>query len=433
MRRLVLREWDRIARSTLSSRQLRDLQTLDERHAKATGDTIFDWNRGAELRLRNWVGVLQVHGLTVEVLPKIELLDDQTTRRNLVYMLSVCRALPFRERDIAAMGLDRLPLLEAVIKKFAQGLLTELQRGSDQAYIRREENSSFVRGKLLLPEHLRRNAISAERVYVAYDELRADTWLNRVFKHVCRILIGRTGVPWTQRCLGETVHRLDEVEDIAIELHHFDRVHLTRNSERYRDLLEFCRIVVAGTGILPRSGDVRSFSLLFPMDVVFEEFIARSLRRCADRLGIERERIHAQARGRRRWLLRDSEDHGRFRLKPDILIEDEGGVPQTIIDTKWKRLSTDEEDARNGVAQGDIYQLYAYSHRYGAPDSVLLYPRVVGVTAKQYTLDGDDSDRSLRVETVDLGVDLLRERPALDTELERIVRGTIPAGLPQPA
>ena len=51
--------------------------------------------------------------MTVEVLPKIELLDDQTTRRNLVYMLSVCRALPFRERDIAAMGLDRLPLVEA--------------------------------------------------------------------------------------------------------------------------------------------------------------------------------------------------------------------------------------------------------------------------------------------------------------------------------
>ena len=433
MKRLVLREWGRIPRHELTPRQLRDLQALDEQHAKVAGDTIFDWSRRAELRLRNWVGVLQVHGLTVEILPKIELLDDQTTRRNLVYMLSVCRALPFRERDMAAMGLDRLPLVEAIITKFAQRLLTELQRGPDQAYLRREENSSFVRGKLLLPEHLRRNAINAERVYVAYDELKADTSLNRILKHVCRLLHGQTRVPWTQRCLGEAIHHLDEVSDVSIELHHFDRVHLTRNSERYRDLLEFCRIVVAGTGVLPRSGGVRTFSLLFPMDVVFEEFIARTLRRCVDRLGLARDQVHAQARGRRRWLLRDSENKGRFRLKPDILIDGDDGRPETILDTKWKRLLPDDEDVRNGVKQGDIYQLYAYSHRYGARDNVLLYPRVPGVTPKRYTLDGDDSSACLRVETVDLGVDLLRNRSDLEAELVRVLRSGRPANLPEPA
>ena len=433
MKSLVLREWGRIARHELTSRQLRDLQALDERHAKNTGDTVFDWSRRAELRLRSWVGVLQVHGLTVEILPKIESIDDQTTRRNLVYMLSVCRALPFRERDMAAMGLDRLPLVEAILTKFAQRLLTELQRGPDQAYLRREENSSFVRGKLLLPEHLRRNAISAERVFVAFDELRADTWLNRILKHVCGLLLGRTRVPWTQRCLGEAIHHLDEVVDVTIELHHFDKVHLTRNNERYRDLLEFCRIVVAGTGLLPRTGEVRSFSLLFPMEVVFEEFIARSLWRCADRLGIAREQIHAQARGRRRWLLRDTENNGRFRLQPDILIDDDDGCPETILDTKWKSLQPDDEDARNGVTQGDIYQLYAYSHRYGAPDNVLLYPRVPGVTPKRYTLDAEDSIPCLRVETIDLRMDLLRHRSTFEAGLIEVIRSGPANGFCRPA
>jgi 5-methylcytosine-specific restriction enzyme subunit McrC len=421
MQRLVLREWDRVLKHELEARQLRDLQVFDEHHAKSSGSTIFDWSHAREIRARNWVGVIQVQGLTVEILPKIELLDDQTTRRNLVYMLSVCGALPIRDRDLAAMGLDRLPLIEALIAKYAQRLLTELQRGPDQAYVRREENSAFVRGKLLLPEHLRLNAFNAERVYVAYDELRVDTGLNRVLKNVSRLLLARTRIPWTQRCLSEAVQHLDEAADVAIELHHVEMVHLTRNNERFRDLLEFCRIVVAGVGLLPRSGKVRTFSLLFPMDVVFEDFIARSLRRCAEQLGVLREQIHAQARGRRRWLLRDADGNGRFRLKPDILIDGPDGRPRTILDTKWKRLTPDGQDARNGVNQSDIYQLYAYAHRFGAVDNILLYPRVPGVSPKCYSLDGQDSVTRIRFETVNLGVDLLRERSTFEAELARIV------------
>jgi len=423
VRSLVLREWARFDRNTISTEQLQALQDLDERNAKSSGETVFDWSLRAEVRVRNWVGVLQVPGLTIEILPKLGSLDEATTRRNLVHMLSVCRALPFRDRDIAAMSLDRLPLIEAVILKFAQRLLTELQRGPDQAYLTREENSAYVRGKILLSEHLRRNVVSSERVYVSYDELRADTWLNRILKYVCGLLLGRSRVPWTQRCLRDALLHLDEVQDLAIELHHLDRVHLNRGTERFRDLLEFCRIVVAGTGILPRTGEVRSFSFLFPMDVVFEEFIANTIRRHSAALGIDRQHIHAQARGNRRWLLRDSEGQGRFRLVPDILITNADRTPQVIIDTKWKRLVPDDQDSRSGVAQSDIYQLYAYSQRYGSRDSVLLFPSVEGASAKRYILDGDAATKTLRVEFVDLACPLLRSNSQLLKSLHRVIHG----------
>ena len=367
------------------------------------------------------VGVLQVPGLSVEVLPKIELLDEDTTRSNFVHMLSVCGAVPFRDRDLASMGAKRLPLLEVLIAKYAERLLTELQRGPDQAYIRQEENSGFVRGKLLLPEHLRRNAFNAERVYVAYDELCGDTWLNRILKHVSRLLITRSQVPWTQRCLGEAVQHLDEATDLLIEVHHLDRVHLTRNNERYRDLLEFCRLVIAGTSPLPRAGQTRTFSLLFPMEVIFEEFIARSLRRCAPRLGLHRGQIHAQAKGRRRWLLRDAAGTGRFRLKPDILIDDDQGNPLMVLDTKWKRLRPDDQDPRNGVSQTDIYQLHAYAHRFAAPDNILLYPKVPGVTPNRYTwADAPDGPR-MRVESIDLSMNLRKDRARFEEGLLGLV------------
>ena len=79
------------------------------------------------------------------------------------------------------------------------------------------------------------------------------------------------------------------------------------------------------------------------------------------------------------------------------MIDVPSGETATVIDTKWKRLKTDQEDARNGVAQSDLYQLYAYAHRYQSPDNVLLYPRVEGVSAKAYRLIGEE-DKRVRIE-----------------------------------
>ena len=60
---------------------------------------------------------------------------------------------------------------------------------------------------------------------------------------------------------------------------------------------------------------------------------------------------------------------GRFRLKPDIVIN--GG--KIIADTKWKILS--EDKAYNGVLQDDMYQLYAYGTKYANCEKIyLIYP-----------------------------------------------------------
>lgn len=43
------------------------------------------------------------------------------------------------------------------------------------------------------------------------------------------------------------------------------------------------------------------------------------------------------------------------------------------MDTKWKRL-VDNERKNYGIAQGDMYQMYAYSKKYKTPEVWLLYP-----------------------------------------------------------
>ena len=63
---------------------------------------------------------------------------------------------------------------------------------------------------------------------------------------------------------------------------------------------------------------------------------------------------------------------GAFQLKPDIVIRRERKV-LAVADTKWKLLC-DEPKKKFEMTQADMYQMYAYQKRYGAPRALLIYP-----------------------------------------------------------
>ncbi|MDB5581174.1 MAG: McrBC 5-methylcytosine restriction system component-like protein [Bradyrhizobium sp.] len=58
-------------------------------------------------------------------------------------------------------------------------------------------------------------------------------------------------------------------------------------------------------------------------------------------------------------------------MKPDVAAF-KGQVCAWILDTKWKRLTT--ADAKEGVAQSDLYQMAACATNYGCESVTLLYP-----------------------------------------------------------
>lgn len=423
-------EYGSIRRLDIPPPVLRQWQRFDEQHALRTGDTVFDWNHLHVVKAKSYVGVVQIGDLHIEVLPKIDNdpevntadseLTHQNTRQNFLYMLSMAGRLPLHERDLASQKLRRLPLWEALIRAFAARLLLELRRGQQHDYVYRQEDLPCVRGRILIQHQLTRNTALRHKIHVGYDEFSNDTRLNQILKAGCELLLTMTNLNDTQQLLREALLDLAEVEQQVIAPHDFEAVRIDRNSERFRDLLEFCRLVFLGTSPSPEIGHKRMFSFLFPMEVLFEEFVGACLKKFAEALGLCRSNVHLQAEANRRWLLRDLQGHGKFRLRPDVLVNDDCGQPRILLDTKWKRLLSDDVDTKNGVQQGDMYQLYAYSTRFECQNNILLFPRVPGVTPKRYIID-DESLTQLRVEFLDLSFDLRRERERLQAEFTRIL------------
>jgi 5-methylcytosine-specific restriction endonuclease McrBC regulatory subunit McrC len=213
---------------------------------------------------------------------------------------------------------------------------------------------------------------------------------------------------------------LDGVSDVTVQDADFARISINRQNERFEDLLRFSRLLLSGTTPTVQAGATRTFSLLFDMNKVFERFIAAFVHHyIAPR--IDGLRVYLQSAGHSKHLMA-SAGVGVLRLAPDLLMQLTGRP--LVMDTKWKLLSG--KGARSGVGDGDLYQLFAYTRRYGSARSILLYPYIAGLEPRDFDVL-DEHERTgprvlIRHVRLHRNLSEERERLALIEELEAIVR-----------
>jgi 5-methylcytosine-specific restriction enzyme subunit McrC len=139
----------------------------------------------------------------------------------------------------------------------------------------------------------------------------------------------------------------------------------------YIDALAWARLILNEESPLTGSGRHTAPSLLFPMEAVFEAYVAKHLaRQLTSPLNLKTQaRSHHLVRHRgQNW----------FWLKPDLLVRN-SDRDLLVLDTKWKLLDGLKANGteKYGLSQNDFYQLQAYGLSYldGTGDVVLIYPK----------------------------------------------------------
>ena len=438
MRLLTVHEHTRIRRCEVgeqADRNSLEAHLFDKLQATDRGrKDIFEWGI-RWCKTTQWVGVVQAPGVQVEILPKTDAFQEdaggeeqrQSVRSNLLYMLAVSGDIPVRQRDIARLCTRRAPLQEMLVSLFAERLREELLRGPERGYEENQENLRQFKGKLMVKRQVLTNAARRERFFCQHDEFSVDTRLNRIFKTSCRLLLRAVHSAATQDTLRQSLLLLQDVGDTEAQAEEFDRITLTRQNERFGELLAFCRLVMAGRSPLGQTGDNTTFSLLFDMNRVFENFIAAFLQRhVVPRMpGVA---VYPQG-GQHQLPLMTHQGKEILKLKPDLLVE--GPDRRLVVDTKWKQLAPG--GGRGGVGREDLYQLFAYLHRYGCERSVLLYPHLPDLEPREFDVLDEKgvTSKQVWVRTVKLHANLHQEagRQQLADELEQILA----TGLAPPA
>ena len=144
----------------------------------------------------------------------------------------------------------------------------------------------------------------------------------------------------------------------------FSKVVRNKNTKDYERLLQWSRVFLMNKSFTTFSGSTTSRALLFPMERVYESYVARQIKKvmCPDGWDVS-----SQDRGH--YLF--EKPRRQFALRPDIVMRK--GERTVILDTKWKSL-IDDERANYGISQADMYQMYAYSKKYNTSEIWLLYP-----------------------------------------------------------
>ncbi len=351
------------------------------------------------LKARQYVGVAPLGTESIEIIPKIDGLDDWEARLNLFRMLACTRRLQIHEADLARLGEQNLDILEIFIRLFCDKLFVEVHRGLVGCYERRRDNLPTLRGKLLTGLQATLNAFQPERFRCEYDEFTIDTPINRVLKAAVRRLRRVTRHGDNARRLAELEFTLDGVRDVHVAALEWHRLHFDRANRRYEPLVTMARMILDNRSQDVTAGGLEGFALLFDMNELFEEYIGEVARTTLSPLGWQ-----VRLQGPQDHLLQNEAGGRVFKTQPDItgLL---AGKATWIIDTKWKRL--DDEERHQGINQGDVYQMLGYAQRYGVRDVLLLYPHHREMGNKEgvqhrFQILGSDCGQSIHVATVDL-------------------------------
>ncbi|MBE7550038.1 MAG: hypothetical protein HS126_03030 [Anaerolineales bacterium] len=388
-----------------------------------------------QIRATSYVGVIQVGGLTLQILPKVDSLgqDDRHNQAsvksavtNLLWMLFYAGELPLHEQDVAAIRTHRGDLFEILVRIFCERLGEQLERGLHRTYEHREEILPVLKGRWLLGRQLRQQPLLRHKFEVGYDEFLPDNPLNRILCYTVSFLRALTRHPENRQHLDMLRLWFDEVTLLRrITPNDLDRVVFTRLNAAYQPVFNLARMFLTQEALQLQAGATPTFTFLFDMNLLFERFVAGFLRRY-HHLTLPPEyqdcTIVLQGRSEARWLARTrpEPDGGRrvFRLKPDILLRKPDRRIALVVDTKYKIHPT--------VNEADAYQMHVYATRYDCPEVLLLYPEGHINPQKLYT---DHPVRPtptcLRTQTISLRYNLgsPTQRNDLAQQLAQVLKG----------
>ncbi len=341
--------------------------------------------RRHELRARGVVGVLATNGCSLEILPKIyvnqqggEVLQNAAIRKRLVHMLAVALDLKIETGQVTELDWQRETLLEILIRVFCNKLTDAVRRGMPRRYIAEEDDLAALRGALNLPRQFTRHAANPSRLACKFDELSNDIALNRIMKATVAHLFKMSRNASNQQRLRELAFVYADVKEVSVPGLKWDEVIIDRTNRTWQELLGMAQLFLRNRYQTTSAGSGRGTALLFEMNTLFEEYVGRLISRA---LAGTDYRVALQG-GRLFCLTSVDDESAVFQTKPDILIRCAGKVVH-VIDTKWKQISSRIDDRKQGVSQGDVYQMMAYAYLYKAPRLTLLYPHHGDLSAEE--------------------------------------------------
>ena len=365
----------------LSEEQASKLEqiNLELKKKKIIGKSFYRWVGKDSLKFMNYAGIVSLGSEQLEILPKIFKQKNENSSDYEKSFIAFARMISyifktktFDEDLIKIRQTDRLGILDMIIFFYVSSLKAALKNGIYNQYEHEIFDSRFIRGKVCFDKQLNRPPGSTflQESYLFTSDNDLMKYLKTAtlyFAKVSRSYLLRLQLRRLSSFFSDT-DTLD-LSKLGKKIFKFNRL-----NRAYEDAYNLSKLILSGLLIQPNA-EKSLFGVVFLLDMnkVFEDFIAVFIERNWNILSRQTSltKVIKQNSGKHLFI-----DRNIVPLIPDIRLLNTSNVTEIIFDTKYK-IRPEFENAMNDVSKvsnEDLYQMYAYSTKYNAKETVLIYP-----------------------------------------------------------
>ena len=306
------------------------------------------------IKFSQYVGVIQVGQLTVEILPKADNVEGNYDKwhTGLIEMLKACRYLKLEGSTNANLKLQHASLLDLYIYTFLSEVEILLHKGLSKKYRLVKENKHALSGSLQFQKHITKNLVNKERFYIQHQTYDKVHLLHQILQAALLIIPAVSTNADLQDRLGRILLAFPNIPNRKINAQLFAKIHLDRKTQHYQKAFDLAKLLLLNYNPDLKRGQTNVLAILFDMNRLFEEYLFRILQK---KKGIT---VKAQ-RSKYFWENK--------KIRPDIVLTKDNQT--VIIDAKWKVLQTAKP------SDADLKQMYVYHQYWDAPKTLLVYPQ----------------------------------------------------------
>jgi len=354
-------------RGSFTHDHFKRLVQYNERHGNRFFAVGFD-----RIHFRNYVGVIQVGNLTIEILPKADKDPDSPSQKKkwqgaLIEMLRQSGFIRVASMSDARLRLRSSSLLDIYFESFLAEVDELVHHGLVRKYRQTCGNLPTLKGRILFQRHLAKNIVHRERFFTAHVFYDRNNPFNQILRVALDVLVRVSSNPHLVAFAHNLAILFEDVDVVEVTERTFSHLTYTRNTEHYRKALQLARLIILNYNPDVCGGREDILAILFDMNTLFERFVYVQLKRAEAKQVPHQISFKAQV-SRPFW----SADGMQKAIRPDIIAQVGTGpdYKRVIMDTKWKIPG----DGKPGDT--DLQQMHAYNVQFGTLRSFLLYPRV---------------------------------------------------------
>ncbi|MEO9480269.1 MAG: restriction endonuclease [Maribacter dokdonensis] len=324
------------------------------------------------VKFSHYVGVVQIDGLTIEILPKIDGGDSNKFlwQKVLVNMLRATKKLKVNKVGQAHLNKQQIHLLDIYFEWFLNEMQLLIRQGLIKQYRKNTNNVKALKGKLEFAIHINKNLIHKERFYTSHQVYDQNHLIHQILSIALDIIGQFSSGTYLYSKFKRVKADFPEVSKIVVNAETFKRLTNSRKTQPYKTALEIARLIILNFAPNVSSGKENMLALLFNMNDLWEEFVLIKLKGAANK-GIE---VKGQE-SKPFW--------NGINIRPDVVINIADKT--YVIDTKWKNIGSSKPSTH------DLRQMYVYNEYWTSFNALLLYPSLESVEPKFIAFEGAEN------------------------------------------